>query len=117
MHNWLVLGRLFLHLGPARVGVLLTPGPFSLGIESALQCQTIQRTMVIRQIENAIARLEVEICSVQLGAMRQRLGEGALYDLHIDYSALEVVGTGILSVERPCKLSGQQHTRRDTPQQ
>ena len=65
----LIGGRLLLHLLPARVGVLLVPRPFGFWVEDRLQDQVIQRAVIIAETENAIARLKIEIRSVQFAAM------------------------------------------------
>ena len=71
----LVGGRLFLHLRPSRLGILLIPGASGFCIKRPLRDQIVEGVTIIPQIENAIARIEIKICPVQLAAMRQASGK------------------------------------------
>jgi len=70
----LVGGRLFLHLGPSRVGILFIPGLTGFRVKCSLRDQIVERATMILQIEDTILRIEIEICAVQLAAMRQASG-------------------------------------------
>ena len=98
--NGLVLGGLLLHFGPARVGVLLISRLVGFRIENPLQRQIVQRPVIFREIENAIARLEIEIRAIQLVAMPQPAGESLLRHLRVENLALEIVDRGFLRARR-----------------
>src|SRR6202162_2851693 len=96
----LVAHRLFLHLLPALGGVLLGPWPVLLGIEDLLLGEIFQRAVILLQIEDAIARLEIKMLAVELVAEFQPAGESLLRHARIENLALEVVDGLILRAHR-----------------
>src|SRR5580692_11434767 len=96
----LVADRLFLHLLPALGGVLLGPWPALLRIEDLLLGEIFQRAVILLQIEDAIARLEIKMLAVELAAEFQPAGEGLLCHARVENLALEVVGGLILRAHR-----------------
>ena len=63
-----------MHLGPSRVGILFIPGLTGFRVKCSLRDQIVERATMILQIEDTILRIEIEICAVQLAAMRQASG-------------------------------------------
>ncbi len=108
-----VLDGFLLHFRPARVGVLLIPRLVGLRIEDMLKSQIVQGPVIFVEIENAIARLEIEICAIQLAAMPQPAGESFLRHAGIEDFALEIVDGGILRPRRHGKTGPKQGQRTD----
>ncbi len=90
----LVSGRLFLHLRPSRGGILSIPGTPGFWIKCALRDQIVERATIIFQIEDAIARIKIEIGAVQFVAMRQAGGKVSLRDFCLPNFCLEIVKLG-----------------------
>ena len=67
-----------LDLCPSRLGILPSPGTSGFCIKRPLRDQIVEGATIILQIENAIARIEIKICPVQLPAMRQASGKVSL---------------------------------------
>ena len=80
-----------MHLHPSRVGILFIPGAPVFWIKRSFPDEIVERSTIIFQIENAIARIEIEIRAVELAAMRQAGGEVSLRQFRLPNFCLELV--------------------------
>jgi len=112
----LVGDRVFLHLRPTRIGIPLIPGMFGVGIVRCLRHQIIERTMIILQIEDAIALLKIEIRSVQLIAMAQAGGKVSPHQLCLPDLCLDVIERfGILRAQRSHSYQDKRNSQQTCP--